>query len=75
MFSSNEVSVYELAADETTLWVSPNAQFGFDIEIDAWDGTPLMREKGMHPAAMESLASFCRSFLASYAHAQRKVAA
>jgi hypothetical protein len=64
--SMNELSLYELMADEYDVWLKKDKQFGFNLEINDWDGKLLIQEKNIHPAAAEGFAVFCRAYLACY---------
>jgi hypothetical protein len=61
-----DLNLYELMAQDFDVYVRANKNFGFDIEIESEDGEYKIREKGINPAAMESMADFCKSFLAFY---------
>ena len=75
MKTMNEVTLYDLMAEDLDVYVKKNKGFGFDLEIDDENGEPLIREEGIHPAAVDSFADFCRSFLAFYDKTQSKEAA
>lgn len=60
------VSLYDLMAEDLDVWVSKNSKFGFDIQIDDENGESIIDEKGVHPFAADSFADFCRRYLASY---------
>ena len=63
----NEVTLYDLMADETYVWVARNVGYGYLMEIESSESTePFLREVGLNPNAMESLASFCRRYLSFY---------
>ncbi len=67
-----EISLYDMMSEDMDIWIKPNNQFGFDIEINE-DGSELhMKEPGIHPCAAESFAVFCRSYLFAYEHALKK---
>ena len=66
MKTMNDVTLYDLMAEDLDVWVSKNSKFGFDIQIDDENSEPLIDEKGVHPCAADSFADFCRSYLASY---------
>ncbi len=72
MKSINEITLYDLMAEDLDVWFSSNKQFGFDLEIDDENGDELIREKGVHPFAADSLADFCRSYLFCYDRALSK---
>lgn len=62
----NEITLYDLMAEDLDVWLVKSKGFGFDLEIDGESGDELVREKGIHPAAADSFADFCRRYLACY---------
>ncbi len=66
MKTLNDVTLYDLMAEDLDVWVSKNKTFGLNIEIDDENGEPLIREDGVHPCAADSFADFCRRYLACY---------
>lgn len=66
MKTLSDVTLYDLMAEDLSVWVSQNKSFGFDIEIENDEGQTLVDEKGVHPFAMESYADMCRRFLYFY---------
>jgi hypothetical protein len=62
----NNITLYDLMAEDLDVWVSKSKGFGFGLQIDDEHGEPLVDEKGIHPAAADSFADFCRRYLASY---------
>ncbi len=75
MKTINDVTLYELMAEDLDLWIEPNKKFGFDLEIDGDEYAIKLNEKGIHPYAMESFACLCRRFLHCYDRAQKELAA
>ncbi len=75
MKTMNDVTLYDLMAEDLDVWVSKNKCFGFDLEIDDENGEPLVREAGIHPCAADSFADFCRRYLACYDKASASEAA
>lgn len=61
-----DVTLYDLMAEDFSVWVSKNKQFGFDLQIEGDDAELAIEEKGIHPFAMESFADLCRRFLYFY---------
>ena len=49
-----EVTLYDLMAEDFSVWVGKNKQFGFDFEIEGDDETLKIEESGVHPCAMGS---------------------
>lgn len=70
-----EVTLYDLMAEDFTVWVGKNKQFGFDLEIEGDDETLKIEESGVHPYAMDSFADLCRRFLHFYDKANSQEAA
>jgi hypothetical protein len=62
-----DVTVDDLMARDTYVWVSKNKDYGYLLELENDNSTePFLREVGIHPCAMESLANFCRRYLNFY---------
>lgn len=74
MNNLTNISLYDLMAEDIDVWIKPNKAHGFDVDLDNGFDNEFLREKGVHPDAMESFASFCRSFLASYENTLKKKA-
>lgn len=60
------VTMYDLMAQDLTIWVQKNQKFGFDLSIEGDDPTERIDIKGVHSCAMESFSDFCRRFLHFY---------
>lgn len=65
--SLEEISIYDLMGSEYDIWITKNKNFGFDIEIDNDEYETILHEKELHPFAVESLVTFCKKVLLSYA--------
>ena len=74
MKTLNEITLYDLMAEDLTISVKKDDSFGFDVEIDNDKFDVIIEEKRIHPCAMESFASFCRYFLHGYEKAQKELA-
>jgi len=61
-----DVTLYDLMAENFSVWVGKNKKFGFDLEIEGDDDTLTIEGSGIHPCAMESFADLCRRFLHFY---------
>lgn len=71
-----EVTLYDLMAEDFTVWVGKNKQFGYDLHIEGYDNdSPEIEEEGVHPCAIDSFAEFCKKFLSQYERLQNKEAA
>lgn len=62
----NEITLYDLMAEDLDVYVTKSKGFGFDLQIDNEEGETVVDEKGIHPYAMESYADMCRRFLNFY---------
>lgn len=67
------VTLYDLMAEDTDVWITKNSKFGINLEVDDENGEPLVRDEGIHEGAAESLALFCKSYLKAYEQAIRGV--
>jgi uncharacterized membrane protein YfhO len=63
-----DLNMYELMGIDHDVHIKRNDKFGFDLEIINDEEKIAYEHKGLHPIAVESLASFCRGFLHSYSH-------
>ena len=75
MKSLNDVTLYDLMAEDLDVWLGKNKEFGFVLQIDDENGEELVDEKQIHPAAAETFADFCRRYLHSYDRITNKEAA
>ena len=66
MKTLNDVTLYDLMAEDLDVWLGKNKEFGFVLQIDDENGESLVDEKCIHPYAADSFADFCRRFLSSY---------
>ena len=72
MKTTNEVTLYDLMAEDLEVYVRSNPKHGFDIEINDEYGQPLLFEDNIHEYAVDSFADFCRMFLNSYERALKQ---
>jgi hypothetical protein len=75
MKTITEMSLYDLMAEDLTIWMCPNERFGYDLYLDDENDKILVAEEGIHPHAAESFAEFCRRYLISYEKATKRMAA
>ena len=66
MKTISSVTLYDLMAEDTDVWISKNSKFGINLELDDENGEPLLRDEGIHSGAAESLALFCKGYLKAY---------
>ncbi len=62
----NDVTLYDLMAEDLSVWIGNNKKFGFDLHIEGDDMGMAIQAEGVHPYAMDSFADMCRRFLYSY---------
>jgi hypothetical protein len=62
----NKVTLYDLMAEDFTVWIARNKKFGFDLTIEGDDPTEQITINGVHTDAMQSFSDFCRRFLYFY---------
>ncbi len=62
----NNITLYDLMAEDLEVWVTRSKKFGFDLQIENENGETIVNEEGVHPYAMESFAAMCRQFLYFY---------
>jgi hypothetical protein len=63
---TTQISLYDLMAEDFSVWVQRNPKFGFDLCIEGDDAEERIEISGVHSYAMESFSDFCRSFLRFY---------
>lgn len=61
----HDITLADLMGEEFDVFVGKNTKSGFVMDLDFENGST-STEKCINPAAMESLAHFCRSFLRQY---------
>lgn len=66
----NKISLYDLMAENIDVYVNRNEKFGFDVFALNENGETMFLEKGVHPAATESFAAFCKNYLEVYEQAK-----
>jgi len=64
--SVHAISLGDLMGEDHDIWIQKNSKFGFNLEIDNENTETILKEEGIHPAAIESLALFCKKFLGTY---------
>lgn len=70
MKTINEVSLYDLMAEELGVFMMPSEKFGFDLFIEDENGQKMAYEDGLHPYAADSFANFCERYLTAYEKAK-----
>lgn len=69
---TNNITLYDLMAEDLSVWIQRNKQFGFDLQIQGDDPTERIEISGVHSDAMQSFSEFCRRFLHFYDALQEK---
>lgn len=64
--SMENVSLYDLMAEDLTVWIQRNKKFGFDLSIEGDDPEERIEISGVHDYAMQSFSDFCRRFIHFY---------
>lgn len=63
----NDITLYDLMAEDFCVWVGKNNKFGYDLHIEGYENdSPEVEEEGIHPCAIDSMADFCNRFLSFY---------
>lgn len=62
----NDVTFYDLMGENFDIWIKKNRVFGYDLMIEDECRNLVVEEYGVHRAAMDSFADFCREFLVEY---------
>lgn len=69
---SLQLTLHDLMGEDYYVWIKNHPKFGYNLTIESDDGESNVTE-GVHPDAMESFASFCRTFLRSYDKCQEEL--
>lgn len=69
MKTLNDITIYDLMAEDLDVWVQRDQKFGVNIQIDDENGNTILEERQVHKCAAGSFADFCRSYLISYERA------
>lgn len=70
MKTINEISLYDLMAEDIDVYINRNDTFGFDMFALDEEGETMFLEKGIHPYAADSFATFCEKYLTAYEKAK-----
>jgi len=72
MKTTGEITLHDLMAEDVSVWIGKDKKFGFNLEIEDENGDPMVEEQGIHPYAADSLATFCKHYLACYERAKKQ---
>lgn len=68
-----ELTVYDLMGDDYYCQIHLVSQKNIKLEIENSDGTIYSKDSCVHPCALDSLATFCRTFLRAYQKIEEKI--
>lgn len=66
MYTMNDITLYDLMAEDLGVRITKNKRFGYDLQIDNENGVTIVNEQGVHPCAIESYVDMCRRFVCFY---------
>jgi hypothetical protein len=66
MQTMNDITLYDLMAEDIDIYIRENKKFGYDLEIYDERGNMIVEEVSVHEAAIDSFAVVCRRFLSFY---------
>ena len=55
MKSLNDITLYDLMAEDMDVWIAKNKDFGFLLQIDDENGDALIDERCIHPGAARGI--------------------
>ena len=62
----DEITLYDLMAEDLDVWITKSRKFGYKLEIEDENGDLLIQDNEIHPEAARSFAHFCRQFVMAY---------
>ena len=71
MKTINDLSLYDLMAEDICVYMTKNEKFGFDMFVLDENGNKIICEQSIHPCACDSFATFCERYLTAYEAAKR----
>ena len=72
MKSTNQITLYDLMAEDMDVWLIKRATKRFNLQIDNENGDTVVDECEIHPFAIEGLARFCRNYLNTFDNATQR---
>lgn len=72
MKTLNDITLYDLMAEDMDVWVTKRTPSTFEIQIDDENGMTLLEDDSIHEFAIDSFARFCKYFLFSYNNANKR---
>ncbi len=63
---TTQVTLYDLMAEDFSVWIKQNPKFGFDLHIEGDDASESIEISGVHSDSMQSFSEFCRRFIYFY---------
>ena len=62
----NEITLYDLMAEDLGVWIKQSNKFGINFQINDETGDILMDAEHVSPQAAQSFAEFCRNYLEAF---------
>lgn len=73
MKTIHDLTLYDIMAEDTNVWLKKRDSQGFDLYIDVDDLTRVdIIEEKISECAIDSLADFCRRFIHTYDNANKQ---
>lgn len=66
MKTMNDITLYDLMAEDLNVYMRKNSEFGYDLEIEDENSEMIVNAKMIHEGAIESFAVFCKQFLNNF---------
>lgn len=66
MKTTSSITLYDMMAEELDIYINQNDKFGFDMFALDENGETKFLEKGIHPDAADTFATFCEKYLTAY---------
>jgi len=65
------LTLSNLMGEDHSVWLVKNKKSGYDLHLENMDTGDKFKDEGIHNYAIDSMAAFCRAFLACYNQANR----
>jgi len=72
MKTTNQVTLYDLMAEDMDVWLIKRKDKEFEMQIDDENGRTIVEEDEIHPFAVEAFARFCRNYLRTFENANKR---
>ena len=67
-----DVTLEQLMSEDYYVWIKNHPKFGYNVTLESEQGESVSAD-GVHPDAMESFATLCRTFLRAYDTCQEEL--